>query len=349
MPLCIATLLFALHCLLLTSCVVCHAGFGCTHISGALMQIDVGVGQVFGVNQDGSIFTRFGSSWTQLPGKLKHVTVGPAGVWGANRENLIFKLVGTDWVNVPGLLKQIDAGGDQFVAGANHVDAIYCLPKKNTVGYSGSNSALNWRQIPGGLKYYSCGPYSCWGVNSADHIFVRKGVNSFNCEGDGTWQEVPGSLSMIEVGSDGSVYGVNSVGDVFRRDSTSACQPEGTWQEVPGSLSMIEVGSDGSVYGVNSVGDVFRRDSTSACQPDGTWQEVPGSLSMIEVGSDGSVYGVNSVGDVFRRDSTSACQPEGTGWTNIPLYSGRVKHVSYDLGHLWLILNNDDIYDCTEH
>ena len=71
-------------------------------------------------------------------------------------------------------MKQIDAGGDQFVAGANHGDAPFCLPKENTVGYSGSNSAMNWRIIPGGLKYYSCGPYSCWGVSSGDTIFVRK-------------------------------------------------------------------------------------------------------------------------------------------------------------------------------
>ena len=66
------------------------------------MQIDVGVGQVFGVNKDDNIYTRFGSSWTQLPGKLKHVTVGPAGVWGVNKENHIYKLVGANWVNVPG-------------------------------------------------------------------------------------------------------------------------------------------------------------------------------------------------------------------------------------------------------
>ena len=78
-------------------------------------------------------------------------------------------------------MKQIDAGGDQFVAGANHVDAPLCLPKENTVGYSGSNSALNWRQIPGGLKYYSCGPYSCWGVNSDDQIFVRKVRHAVLC------------------------------------------------------------------------------------------------------------------------------------------------------------------------
>ena len=66
------------------------------------MQIDVGVGQVFGVTVKNQVYTRFGSAWTELPGNLKHVTVGPAGVWGANRENHIFKLVGADWVTVPG-------------------------------------------------------------------------------------------------------------------------------------------------------------------------------------------------------------------------------------------------------
>ncbi|XP_042559778.1 fish-egg lectin-like [Clupea harengus] len=243
---------------------LCLAAYSCKCAPGALVQIDVGVGQVFGVNKDDNIYTRFGSSWTQLPGKLKHVTVGPAGVWGVNKENHIYKLVGANWVNVPGLLKQIDAGGDQFVTGANHHDAPFCLPKKNTVGYSGSNSAMNWRHIPGGLKYYSCGPYSCWGVNSKDQIFVRKGVNSFNCLGDGSWQHIPGALSMIEVGSDGSVYGVNSAGHVYRREQTSACKPE------------------------------------------------------------------------------------GSHWTHIPIYGGQVKHVSFDLGHLWFILKNDTIYDCTD-
>ena len=71
-------------------------------------------------------------------------------------------------------MKQIDAGGDQFVAGVTTGDAPYCLPMENTVGYSGSNSAMNWRIIPGSLKYYSCGPYSCWGVNNKYQIFVKK-------------------------------------------------------------------------------------------------------------------------------------------------------------------------------
>ncbi|KAG5262895.1 hypothetical protein AALO_G00280200 [Alosa alosa] len=253
MSLRIATILFALHCLL----TACNA-YTCEVIPGSLVQIDVGNGQVVGVNKDDNIYTLYGSTWTQINGKLKHVTVGQAGTWGVNSADNIFKLAAGSWVQVPGLLKQIDAGGDQFVAGCNHDDVPFCL----TVGYIGENNPVSWASLPGKLKYYSCGPYSCWGINSQDHIFMRKGVDSLHCQG---------------------------------------------------------------------VGD---------------WQTIAGSLSMIEVGGDGSVYGVNSAGNVFRRDSTSPCKPEGDGWTQINIHYGQVKHVSYDMGHLWIILKDDTIYNC---
>ncbi|XP_076118684.1 fish-egg lectin-like [Alosa pseudoharengus] len=257
MSLRIATLLFGLHCLL----TACNA-YTCQLVPGSLVQIDAGIGQVFGVNSNQDIFTRYNTVWTHIPGKLKHVTVGPAGIWGVNSANIIFKLVATKWVKVPGLLKQIDAGGNQFVSGASHHGTPFCLPKFNTVFFIRENSDANWVGLDRSLKYYSCGPYSCWGVNSQDQIFVKKGVNSTHCQGD-------------------------------------------------------------------------------------DWQHIGGLLSMIEVGTDGSVYGVNSNGDIFRRDFTSASYPEGDGWTHIPLYASQVKHVSYDTGHLWIILKNDTIYDCT--
>ncbi|XP_076155125.1 fish-egg lectin-like [Alosa pseudoharengus] len=253
MSLRIATILFALHCLL----TACNA-YTCEVIPGSLVQIDVGNGQVMGVNKEDNIFTLYESTWTQINGKLKHVTVGQAGIWGVNCANNIFKLAAGSWVQVPGLLKQIDAGGDQFVAGCNHDDVPFCL----TVGYMGANGPVSWTSYPGKLKYYSCGPYSCWGINSEDQIFIRKGVDSLHCQG---------------------------------------------------------------------VGD---------------WQHIAGSLSMIEVGGDGSVYGVNSAGNVFRRDSTSPCKPEGDEWTQINIHNGQVKHVSYDMDHLWIILKDDAIYNC---
>ncbi|MGH0129666.1 UNVERIFIED_CONTAM: hypothetical protein FKN15_066424 [Acipenser sinensis] len=74
----------------------------CQVIDGRLKQIDVSNGQVFGVNSEDSIFTRYGNNWVQLPGALKHVTVGPAGVWGVSKNNLIYKLVGGGWEQVQG-------------------------------------------------------------------------------------------------------------------------------------------------------------------------------------------------------------------------------------------------------
>ncbi|XP_041081858.1 fish-egg lectin-like [Polyodon spathula] len=200
----------------------------CNEIDGHLKQIDVGNGQVFGVNSGNLIYTRYGNAWVQLPGALKHVTVGPAGVWGVNTNNFIYKMVGGNWIQTQGLLKQIDAGGNQFVAGVNMIDNIFCLNRNPTVATRGGESSLPWNLLPGALKYYSCGPYSCWGVNSANQIYLKNGVTPDACVGNTAWQQIPGALSMIEVSTDGSVYGVNSAKDVYRRDGVSIGNPAGT-------------------------------------------------------------------------------------------------------------------------
>lgn len=44
-----------------------------------------------------------------------------------------------------------------------------------------------------------------------------QGVTPMHCEGRGDWKQVPGKLVMVEVGTDGSVYGVNAEGNVYRR------------------------------------------------------------------------------------------------------------------------------------
>ncbi|XP_061106130.1 fish-egg lectin-like isoform X2 [Conger conger] len=234
----------------------------CREVPGRLKQIDAGVGQVFGVNENDRIYTLYGGTWTQLPGALKHVTVGPSGVWGVNRNNKIYKLVGADWALVGGLLKQVDAGGDQFVAGVNMNDNVYCLGRDPTIRYRGPGSPAPWNMLPGRLMYYSCGPNGCWGVNSAQNIYVRKGV------------------------------------------------------------------------------------TPAACKGNTDWQLISGKLVMIEVGTDGSVYGVNAGGDVYRRDGITAANPAGTAWTFLSM-CGKCKHVSYDLGRLWLITKDDRIMECT--
>ncbi|KAI4882228.1 hypothetical protein NFI96_025677, partial [Prochilodus magdalenae] len=62
--------------------------------------------------------------------------------------------------------------------------------------------------------------YSCWGtreVNAADEIFVMKGVTPTACAGSLEWEQISGSLNVIEVSTDGKVFGVNADGDVYQR------------------------------------------------------------------------------------------------------------------------------------
>uniref|UniRef100_A0A671R931 Uncharacterized protein n=1 Tax=Sinocyclocheilus anshuiensis TaxID=1608454 RepID=A0A671R931_9TELE len=99
-------------------------------------------------------------------------------------------------------LKQADAGSDQIIVGVSPIDDIFCLNKNaNNVGTSGD--AL-WTQIAGKMSYYSCGPYSSESELSREN---RSGV----------FEAISGSLSMIEVATDGNVFGVDPQGSLLQR------------------------------------------------------------------------------------------------------------------------------------
>ncbi|XP_077312794.1 fish-egg lectin-like [Lithobates pipiens] len=217
-------MLFAVSLLLLCTGFCASEEFQCKSIPGKLKQIDAGADGVFGVNSNDDIYQWVDDHWQNIPGKLIHVSVGPAGIWGVNRANNIYKIQDNKWVSVSGLLKQVDAGGDKFLAGVNAQDNIYCLKQDEALSRS---STVSWTPLEGALKYYSCGPLGCWGVNSADNIYFRYNVSPTACQG-AKWQQIEGALRMIEVGTDGSVYGVNSAGQAYRRDGISARTPTGT-------------------------------------------------------------------------------------------------------------------------
>ncbi|KAM4014953.1 fish-egg lectin-like [Anomaloglossus baeobatrachus] len=205
------------------------AGLQCTDVPGNLKQVDAGDGQVYGVNSNDDIYQWVDNAWKQIPGKLIHVSVGPGGIWGVNRGNAIYKWQDNTWVAVAGSLKQIDAGGEKFVSGANLWDGIYCLNQVDTLS---RGTVLPFIQIEGGLKYFSCGLNGCWGVNAANNIYYRYDVQPNACKGS-RWVQIAGSLVMVEVATDGSVFGVNSNGMVYKRDGISADNPIGTsWTQL---------------------------------------------------------------------------------------------------------------------
>ncbi|XP_067831563.1 fish-egg lectin-like [Heptranchias perlo] len=206
-------------------------GLICNRIDGRLKQIDAGNGQVFGVGHSGMVVTRRGAHWLRVPGNLAHVTVGPAGVWGVDRAFTVYKLVGGSWAIMAGHLKQIDAGGDQIIAGVSRRNTVFCASKQQAVR-AASYLSPAYRRVPGGMKYYSCGPKACWGLNSAGYIYLRDHVSSNFCVGS-HWRRIGGRLAMVEVGTDGSVYGINRCGRVYRRVGISTKRPDGTaWRHM---------------------------------------------------------------------------------------------------------------------
>ncbi|XP_010898778.4 fish-egg lectin-like [Esox lucius] len=218
-----------------------------------LCQIDAGIGQVVATDTSQIPYYLVGDELIRLPGALSHITVGPAGIWGVNEAYAIYKYVAGNWVQAAGLLKQVDAGGDPFIVGANMNDGPFCLKSDATVGYKGPDSPLPWTGLSGLVKYYSCGPFICWAVNKDDDIFIMN--LKPDCQNSG-WTQIDGQLSMIEVASDGSVFGANSNGDVYTRDGISASKPEGTgWTQIPMCLKIKHVTYDlGNLWAISTSG-----------------------------------------------------------------------------------------------
>ncbi|XP_050977656.1 fish-egg lectin-like [Labeo rohita] len=213
--------------LLLFSCHFLHTlALHCTVMSGNLKQIDAGSGSVVGVNSLNEVFVLIDNVFTKISGSLTHVSVGPAGWLGVDSANNIFKFQSGSVIQFPGLLKQVDAGGDQIIAGVNMNDDIFCL--NMDVNNKWPSSTTPWVSMNGKLKYYSCGPYSCWGVNSYDQIWMMRDVSNKACSGSGSFQNIPGQLAMIEVATDGSVFGVSSQGMLFQRIGVTRSNPAGT-------------------------------------------------------------------------------------------------------------------------
>ncbi|XP_073511450.1 fish-egg lectin-like [Phyllobates terribilis] len=231
------------------------ADFQCTQIPGNLKQIDAGAGQVYGVNGDGNVFL-VTSSLQQVPGQLIHVSVGPAGVWGVNNASVVFKLQNNQWKSVTGLLKQVDAGGNVFLVGVNTDNSVFCL-KQSCV--TSKASLVSFSPVDGKLKYYSCGSAGCWGVNGNNYIFYRQNVSPDACVGS-QWQQVDGRLLMLEVSTDGFVYGVNEAGNAFRRDGISASNPIGTvWTLLDFCATFKHITYDsGVLWLLSRAGDIYR-------------------------------------------------------------------------------------------
>ncbi|KAM4614603.1 fish-egg lectin-like [Polymixia lowei] len=220
-------------------------------------QIDAGQGQVVATNVQRYAFALNGRYWSRLPfTRVKHVTVGFGGTWAVDTKDSIYKLVGGNATVASGKLKQLDAGGNAFIVGANSRNQAFCLNQVYTVGYKGGSN-LGWKYTANAIKYYSCGPFGCWAVNNRNYVYFST-VTPSNCRTSGQ-SRISGSLKMVEVGSDGSVFGVSPAGQVFQRSGVSRRNPRGTrWTRIPMCMSMNHVSYDlGRLWVVSTSGLVM--------------------------------------------------------------------------------------------
>ncbi|XP_042296357.1 fish-egg lectin-like [Sceloporus undulatus] len=235
----------------------------CTEIPnpGLLKQIDAGNGLVVGLEPTGNAFMLNGEDWLYLAGGMKHVSAGISGIWMVDNDNFIYRLIGGNLEKVSESFQQIDAGGDLFVAGIKSNHQSVCLSSADFLTMKPS-SLVTWSNMDRELKYLTCGLNGCWGVNSADAVYFRIGIEPHRCQGN-RWDYIAGTFSMVKVGSDGNVYAVKKGGEVYHRVGITDSKPSGTkWMKV----NSITARAKDLAYDLNVLWLITQDDKILRCQ-----------------------------------------------------------------------------------
>ena len=341
-----------------------------TPIPGLLTQIAAGSSTaVWGLNSAGQIYKWNGSAWVNIPGTLARIAVGADGeVWGLNTIGQIFHYVAAanTWIQIPGALNQISVGSAGAVYGVNAAGYIYwfnpgtgLLQQVTTAnGFSEVSVGIDgdvWAVQNGAAYHYDVLHNTMDLANGASiaKVMAGSGANVFGLGASGdifewdaasqAWIQIPGFLSSIAVGANGTVWGVNSAQGVYRLATNSSPSYE-TLNTVVGTLAEVSVGADGSVWGVSSNAAEYFSSGTQSFETanspaisklsvgagadvwgvspsaniyqynaaTATWNNIPGELNLIRVGANGSVWGINAAGQIYTYNAASG------GWTSIP-------------------------------
>ncbi|XP_029901330.1 fish-egg lectin-like [Myripristis murdjan] len=248
--------------LVLSQMAISHAAWECNEVLGVnhATQIDAGLGLVVATDRSHHSHLLSGSNWYNLPGNnLRHVSVGHAGIWGVDTKSKVHRLQGGTWTNVPGHLRQVDAGGNAFAVGVGNTYNSYCLSNSYTWGLN-HLAQYPWTSYHRGLIYHSCGYFGCWAIDSLYRVYFTRQLSQFSCVNP-QWTLVNGlPFKMIEVGSDGSVFGVTPTGQVYQRTGINASVPQGlSWVRVPMCVSIRHVSYDlGQLWAVSHSGLILR-------------------------------------------------------------------------------------------
>ncbi|XP_069796167.1 fish-egg lectin-like isoform X2 [Narcine bancroftii] len=232
---------------------------------------------------------------------------------------------GNRCTDVDGVLNQIDAGNG-MVFGVNATGSVY------------TRLGNSWTLLPGNLKHVTVGTAGVWGVG--DSLEVYRLVA-------GSWSPVPAPpLVQVDAGSQRFVSGVDQFGSTHCL-GWPLSEPSPAWDTVASRLRYVSCGPLGC-WGVSLANGVYHRLNVRPRSCIGTsWVRVTGQMLMVEVGTDGRVFGVSITQDLYMRKGLTPEKPIGWGWTKIQIGNLRFKHVSWDLGQLWLLTDSGRIVRCS--
>jgi virginiamycin B lyase len=138
---------------------------------------------------------------------------------------------------------------------------------------------------------------------------------------------IPGALTQVSIGADGSVWGINAGQQIYNRNFAS----DG-WTNVPGSLKSISVGNANAVWGLNYTNQIYHLNASGT-----GWVNVPGELNQISVGADGEVWGINYVNNIYRYN--------GSGWTEVGGASSKLNSITVgSAGDVYGINSNGGVF-----
>ncbi|XP_051901309.1 fish-egg lectin-like [Pristis pectinata] len=231
---------------------------------------------------------------------------------------------------VPGRLRQIDASNGQ----------VYGVGT-NRRGYTWLEG--RWVTLPGILAHVSVGPTGVWAVGPQQELYRMV---------EGRWAMLAGAPvpdrrgRAPDRGGGGTgprhAFCSNRQAAVSARDFSSPA-----YSRVPGRLIYYSCGPI-SCWGVDPSGRVMVRLGVQPqCCVGRSWRRLPSRMAMLEVASDGTVYAVNRSGLLFRRLGISRFNPVGSHWKKVDIVGRRFRHVTADLGAIWLVERNGNVVHCS--
>lgn len=124
--------------------------------------------------------------------------------------------------------------------------------------------------------------------------------------GSGPITYVPGGLTGISVGADGTVAGVAPGDTVWRYTGTGSLP----WTQITGkSITRIAVRGASDIWGIASDGSIWRYT--------GTWNQIAGGAVDVAAGADGSVWATAS-GGTYKWTGGTSTTDWTANWTLVP-------------------------------